>query len=232
MLSSRQMKPAGFSSSEMAFVFDMDGVIVHSMPLHTEAWEIYLRRYGIRADRATIDAKMHGKHNTEVVRAFFGENLDVEEVLAHGAEKEKLYRELMRPRLREFLVPGLTVFLSRFGNLRKALASNAEPANVEFVLDEAGLRPYFQVAISGQQVQRPKPDPAIYLLAAELLKVRPENCVVFEDSPTGIQAARGAGARVVGLTTTSPDLADCDLIIRDFLDSKLEAWLAQFPLAV
>lgn len=212
----------------MALVFDMDGVILHSTPLHNEAWRIYLDRHGIHADGATIEARMLGKHNSEVVRAFFGEGLTAEQIANHGSEKEKLYRELMRLRLEEFLVPGIAGFLRKCGGVPSAVASNAEPANVEFVLDGAGLRPYFQVIIDGQQVKRPKPDPEIYLLAAERLNVPPGNCIIFEDSGTGIRAAREAGARVVGLTTTAADLDGCDLTISDFLDPNLESWLAQF----
>ncbi len=206
----------------------MDGVIVHSTPVHTEAWQRYLRQHGIEVPREKIEAEMLGRHNDEIVRIFFGPEVPPEERFRHGAEKEKLYRELMRPRLEEHLVPGVREFLARNASLPLALASNAEPANVEFILEESGLRPCFRVVLDGHQVERPKPDPEIYILAARLLHVEPADCIVFEDSETGVRAAKSAGATVVGLTTTTGRLPGCDLVIRDFRDPKLAEWLAAF----
>jgi len=112
------------------------------------------------------------------------------------------------------------------------LATNAEPANVDFILDRGGLRTYFQVAVDGHQVQHPKPHPEIYLRAAEFLRVAPRNCIVFEDSFSGVEAARAAGARIVGLRTTHQDLPGTDLAIDDFRGVELEAWLrTQVPAA-
>ena len=222
------MGEAPLAPEGTALIFDMDGVIVHSTPLHTEAWQRYLRRHGIDVPREKIEAEMLGRHNDEIVEIFFGPGLPREERFRHGAEKEKLYRELMRPRLEEYLVPGVRQFLARNAARPLALASNAEPANVEFILAESGLRPYFRVVLDGHQVENPKPDPEIYLLAARLLHVRPADCIVFEDSETGVRAAKSAGAAVVGLTTTTDRLADCDLVIADFRDPQLAEWLAAF----
>ena len=102
-----------------------------------------------------------------------------------------------------------------------------EPANIDFVLDEFGLRPYFKVAVNGHQVDRPKPFPDIYLKAAELLGLEPRECIVFEDSPTGAQAGIAAGMRVVGVETTPTDFQGVSLCIKDFNDPKLEVWLAR-----
>ncbi len=208
-------------------IFDMDGVLVHSTPVHNLAWQAYLRRHGIEADLATIEAAMLGKHNDDIVRTFFGDGLDAGEVARHGAGKEVIYRELMHPRLREHLVPGVAAFLERHRDVPMALATNAEPANVEFILDGSGLRRYFRVVVNAQQIERPKPAPDIYLRAAELLGWPAAQCVVFEDSAVGVEAARAAGARVVGLTTTTQELSNCDLLIADFLDLRLESWLAR-----
>jgi len=170
---------------------------------------------------------MHGRHNDEIVRDFFGEGLSDEEVFAHGAAKEELFRELMRPRLMEHLVAGIAGFLQRHQERRLGLATNAESANASFVLEGSGLRSCFRAIVNGHQVTRPKPFPDIYLRASELLGVRPQNCVIFEDSDTGVEAARAAGAHVVGVTTTSPDLTGVDLRIDNFLNPRLEPWLEQ-----
>ena len=208
-----------------AFLFDMDGVIIDSTPLHNQAWQLYLRRHEIDRGFTAIQANMLGKHNDDIVRTFFGEGLPPEVAIQHGLDKEKLYRELMAPRLMDQLVPGVAAFIAEYGSTPKAVATNAEPANVDFVLDRSGLRPHFEVVVDGGQIARPKPDPEVFLRAAEQLGVSPVDCVVFEDSATGIRAGRTAGARVVGLTTTSPALEGCDLTIANFLDPRLTEWL-------
>ena len=215
----------------MAMILDMDGVIIDSNPLHVEAWKIYNLRFGLDVGTAVED-RMYGRRNDEIVREFFGERLSPEKVAAHGAAKEQLYRELASPGLAEAMVPGVREFLERHVGMPVGLATNAEPANVDFVVDGGGLRPYFRIVIDGHQVRDPKPHPEIYLLAARLLSVEPRNCVVFEDSCSGIQAARAAGARVVGVKTTHSELPDTDLAIDDFLSPELPPWLrAQIPRA-
>jgi beta-phosphoglucomutase-like phosphatase (HAD superfamily) len=109
--------------------------------------------------------------------------------------------------------------------LNIGLATNGEPANVDLVLNGANIRKYFKAIVSGHDVERPKPYPDIYLKAAGMLGLKPENCIVFEDSLTGIEAARAAGMRVAGLTTTFSKLSNVDLAIPDFLDPNLEPWL-------
>lgn len=208
-----------------AFIFDMDGVIVDSNPLHRIAWAEYNARHGIPTTEA-MQQRMYGKRNDEIVRDFFGEHLSAEEVFAHGAAKEALYREMLKPRMEATLVPGLRAFLERHRGMPMALGTNAEPANVEFVLREAGLSQYFRVVVDGHQVENGKPHPEVYLRASDLLGIAPEFCVVFEDSATGVQAGRAAGMRVVGIGTTHDELPGVSLHIADFNDPSLERWLA------
>ena len=193
------------------------------MPLHTEVWRVYMERAGKPV--ADIAARIHGKRNDELVVDFFGAGLSPEEIFQHGAAKEALYREMMGARLRFLLVPGVVEFLERHKPVPKAVGSNAEPANVNFVIDGADLRRHFQAIVDGMQVERPKPYPDIYLRAADLLKRDVRDCVVFEDSPPGVEAGRAAGARVVGVETHGP-LDGVDFRIRDFEDPGLDAWLA------
>jgi beta-phosphoglucomutase-like phosphatase (HAD superfamily) len=107
-----------------------------------------------------------------------------------------------------------------------AVGSNAEPANLEFVLREAGLSHYFQAVVDGHQVRHGKPHPEVYLVAAERLGIAPANAVVFEDSATGVEAGLAAGMRVVGIGTTHDELPGVSLHIEDFNDPALEVWLA------
>jgi HAD superfamily hydrolase (TIGR01509 family) len=207
----------------LALVFDLDGVIVDSMPMHIEAWRVYLERLGVLNN--DFENQMHGGRNAEIVRALIGAHLPPDEVFRHGAEKERLFREMMLPQLEQRLVPGIRGFLERTNGTPRAVASNAEPANIDFVLDGAGIRRYFSAVVDGQQVRRPKPWPDVYLRAARLLRVPPENCIIFEDSPTGIAAARAAGGRVAGIATHTTNLPDVDVQVRDFRDPVLPPWL-------
>ena len=202
----------------------MDGVIVDSNRWHRVAWAEYNRRHGIETDEA-MQQRMYGKRNDDIVRDFFGDHLSDAEVHDHGAAKERLYREMIRPALNEALVPGVREFLVRHRSEPIGMASNAEPENIEFLVEEAALRPYFRVLVDGHQVANPKPHPDIYLRAAELLGVPPADCIVFEDSLPGVEAARAARMAVVGLTTTHHVLPGVDLAIRDFTSPALEPWL-------
>lgn len=209
----------------LALIFDLDGVVVDSMPLHTLAWQRYLERLGV--SRGDVADQMHGRRNDEIVREFLGPDLAGELVLEHGAAKERLFRELMGSNLEKSLVPGVAGFLSRTAGLPVALATNAEPANVAFVLDGVHLRQWFPVIVDGSQVQRAKPAPEVYLTAAARLGVAPRNCIVFEDSEVGVAAARAAGMRAVGILTHASNLASVDFEVRDFLQPELEQWLTR-----
>jgi beta-phosphoglucomutase family hydrolase len=205
-------------------IFDMDGVMVDSNPIHREAWAAFNRRYGVETTE-DMHRRMYGRRNDDIVRDFFGADLPPEEVIVRGAAKEEIYRELIGERLEEALVPGLRDFLERYRAAAMAVATNAEPANVDFLLDRAGLRPYFRAVVDGHQVTHPKPHPEIYLRAADLLGVPPANCIVFEDSETGVAAAQAAGARVIGICTTDGNLPGTNFSVDNFLSRKLDAWL-------
>ena len=169
---------------------------------------------------------MHGKRNPELVHDFIGTDLEDDTVLRHGAAKEQMFRDmLLAADVNQYRMPGLLDFLERHKELPKAVGSNAEPANIEFVLDRFGLRRFFSVTVDGFEVQRPKPFPDIYLKAAERLGIAPGKCIVFEDSPPGVEAALSAGMRVVGVETTPTAFHGVELRIKDYLDPQLEPWL-------
>ena len=125
------------------------------MPMHLAAWETYLERLGIW--HTDFGPKMHGRRNDDIVGEFIGGALSPEQIFAHGAAKEALFREMMSADLERHILPGLKEFLDSVHGTPIGLATNAEPANVNFVLDGAGLKTYFQVIVDGHQVERPKP---------------------------------------------------------------------------
>ena len=132
----------------------------------------------------------------------------------------------MGGRIESFLVPGLRKFLESYRDAPMAVASNGERENVALILDGSGLRGYFRIALDGHQVQNPKPHPEIYLRAAKGLGVPPSNCIVLEDSHSGVAAARAAGMRVIGLRTTHGYLPGTDLNVDNFMSGDLTEWLA------
>ena len=207
-----------------ALIFDMDGVLVDSNPMHREAWARFNLRYGLETTPG-MHQRMYGRRNDQIIRDFFGDGLTEEEVAARGRAKEVLYREMMAGRVEELLVPGLRRFLERCRDVPLAVATNAQPENVNFVLDEARLRPYFRAVVDGHQVANPKPYPDIYIRTAELLGVDPARCLVFEDSPSGVAAAVAANMRVIGLRTTYVYLPGTCLTVDNFLSGDLEEWV-------
>jgi HAD superfamily hydrolase (TIGR01509 family) len=182
------------------------------------------RRYGLETTE-DMHQRMYGKRNDQIVRDFFGEAISLAEVDLRGRAKEQLYREMMAGRAEEFLVPGLRDFLQRHRDLPMAVASNAEPENVAFILDELRLRPFFRVVVDGHQVINPKPHPDVYLRAAELLHMDPADCVVFEDSHSGAAAGVAAGMRVIGLRTTFDNLPGTLFTTDNFQNGVLDSWL-------
>ncbi len=217
--------PAGSLDPCLALIFDMDGVVIDSNPAHRESWAAFNRRYGLETTEA-MQHRMYGKRNDEIIRDYFGDGLSSEEVARRGAAKERLYRETIAGRVEQMLVPGLKPFLREHQGSAMALATNAEPENVALVLDQGGIRPYFRVIVDGHQVRKPKPDPEIYQLAAHRLGATAANCIVFEDSNSGVQAARAAGMRIAGLLTTEDNLLNVNICVNNFLSENLRAWLA------
>ena len=209
----------------LALIFDMDGVIIDSSAVHREAWTAFTRRFGVEMTEE-MHQRTYGWRNDAIVREFFGSDLSPEEVAARGAAKEELYREMAGRRLEELLVPGLRLFLERYRGTPMGLASNAERANIDLILDRAGLRSYFQVVVDGQQVTHAKPHPEIYQRTAQELNTPAADCIVFEDSYSGVEAARAAGMRIVMLRTTDDNLPGSNITVDNFRSGTLSSWLA------
>ncbi|UFH55990.1 HAD family phosphatase [Spirosoma sp. KNUC1025] len=190
-----------------AVIFDMDGVIVDTNPHHRTAWREYYQRNGKLLSDDDFVQYVSGKHNNDIVAHLFaGQTLETSEVLRLAREKEALFRELYRPVITP--VAGLVEFLKALkeAGILTAVATSAPVENLDFVVDALNIRPYFDALLNESMVNHPKPDPEIYQKAMAILGVEPAESVIFEDSMTGIQAAKASGASVVGMATTqSPD---------------------------
>lgn len=209
----------------LGLIFDMDGVILHSNPVHLQAWGRYLEAKGFPSD-ALQPEKMYGKRNDQILSTLFP-LATREEIAEQSNEKEIIYRELMGPQIEDHLTLGLRDILEANRDRPIGLGTNAERANADFVLDLAGIRPYFQTQVDGWMVENPKPSPDIYLRVAQDLGLAPRNCIIFEDSYSGVSAGLAAGARVVGVTSTHEDFPQLDLHIADFTHLSLADWLSR-----
>ncbi len=207
-----------------AAIFDLDGTVVDNMSLHAEAFAVFVERHGLPPLTPADRAKTDGRRNSEIFPLLFGREMSREEWLAYEHEKEGLYREVSRGRLR--VVPGLPALLARLRahDIAVALATSAPGPNVVHTLGEIGLADAFPTIVRGDQVAMGKPAPDVFIEAGRQLAVAAAHCVVFEDAPMGITAARAAGMPVVAVTTTfTADqfaaLDDTpDLVVRDFDD--------------
>ena len=200
-------------------IFDMDGVLVDNKDVHIEAFLIFCRRYGLDTDTERL-MPLFGMGNDDIMTALFGRPLPAEDVDRYSKEKEKIYREIFAERIAP--TPGLVDLLKglKERGIKIAVGSSGMRANVDFVLEKCGIKEYFDAVADGDQVTKAKPDPEVFLLAASLMGLPNEECLVFEDSFAGVAAARAAGSPVIALATTFPRERhdDYDMIIDDFTD--------------
>ena len=205
------------AAKAFAVIFDLDGVIVDNMGYHKRAWEIFIKKHN--PGLAMEDFSRHfGRTNRDLVPLVFGRTLSEEEVAVYGEEKEALYRRLYAEHIAP--LPGLLNFLRELKekHVRAVIATSAPKKNLDLVLDGLGIRPWFDALVDASEVEKGKPDPEIYLKAAQKVGRAPEVCIVFEDSRAGIQAGLNAGMKVVGVATTLPPekLSGTHLVISDF----------------
>jgi beta-phosphoglucomutase family hydrolase len=187
---------------EIAFIFDMDGTIVDSMPTHVHSWIQALGEYGHHTTADDLHRNNWG-NVYDVVRSIMGAELEQEQVTRIAERKETIFRETFKPEMR--LIPGLNSFLTdtEHHGIPMALATNAGWDNINFVLDGLSIRKYFQTIVSGVDVQNAKPHPEMFVLAASRLNTPESACIVFEDSANGVQAASAAGMQVILVKTFS-----------------------------
>lgn len=186
-----------------AFLFDMDGTMVDSMPWHARSWVAFAREVGLPPPDAGFFRRTTGLTGVEVMREFFGER-PAAELRARVERKEAIYRELFGPAFREVRGFGAFADAARGAGVKVACATAGDADNIAFVLDHLGRRGFFDAVVGAHDVLRGKPHPDLFLLAAQRMGVDPALCLVFEDAPHGIEAARRAGMRAVAITTTLP----------------------------
>jgi len=209
-----------------AVLFDMDGVLVNTNPFHRRAWHRFCREMGKRVTEQELREKVFGWRTEEGIINLWGESLDPGKVSSLAARKEEIYRGIIRGNIRP--VRGLKEFVAllRQRGTAMALATSAYHENVELLLDELAITDYFSLRVLASEVGRGKPDPGVFLVAAQRLGVEAPDCLVIEDSLSGVTAARRAGMLCAALTTTHRAaelrLAGADVVCRDFAGGALK----------
>jgi beta-phosphoglucomutase len=172
------------------------------MALHAEAFRVFAERHGLAPLDAALRGRLDGKRNSDIFPILFARDLSAEEQRRFADEKEGLYRELSRGCLRP--LPGLERLLAALERrgLPVAVATSAPTENVPHTLGELGLHRRLTRVVQSDSVPRGKPYPDVFVAAARLIEVAPEDCLAFEDAPAGIRAARAAGMTCVAITTS------------------------------
>jgi HAD superfamily hydrolase (TIGR01509 family) len=175
-----------------AFLFDLNGTMINDMPYHIEAWYKKLIALGSNISLEQTKHQCYGK-NDELLERVFPGKFTLEEKLKIGNEKEAVYRMEFKPNLQ--LMDGLDHFLLKASqqNIQMAIGSAAIDENIAFVIDNLNIRHYFNAIVSANQVVKSKPHPETFLKCAEALNISQKDCLVFEDTPKGVECALNAG---------------------------------------
>jgi len=209
------------------FLFDLNGTIVDDMHYHNQAWfDILTKDLKAELTWEQVKKEMYGKNSELMIRIFGPDKFTDEQMDQYSFEKEKRYQESYKPDLK--LIAGLDNFFDKAASrhIAMAIGSAAIRFNIDFVLDNLNIRRYFQAIVSADDVEKSKPHPETFLECARLLNLPPSECIVFEDAPKGVEAAKNAGMKAVAIMSAheAADFADYDNIlcfIRDYNDPQL-----------
>lgn len=211
-----------------ALLFDLDGTLTHTDAIHFQTWKQVLQPFGLEIDQAFYAQHFSGRLNEAIVADLLP-HLSVEAGRDLSWEKEAEFRRQATGQLRPLM--GLRELLEWADGqcLRQAVVTNAPVENAEFMLQELGLASQFQTVVIAEQLERGKPDPLPYQTGLERLGVSAEAAIAFEDSPSGIRSAVGAGILTVGLATTHAAehlyANGAHLVIDNFADPRLDELL-------
>lgn len=212
-----------------AILFDLDGTLVNTDPIHFRLWQDMLLPYGLDIDRAFYNRRISGGTNDAILQDILPQ-LSAEERLEFADKKEALFRESGEQLER---LAGLNEILHWCQSLalKKAVVTNAPELNAIFMLDALGLTDTFPIVILGEEASAGKPDPAPYSLALERLEVKVEEAIAFEDSPSGVRSAVAAGVYTIGVASThDPEHlleVGAKRTIADFTEPWLWEWLEE-----
>lgn len=185
-----------------ALIFDMDGTMIDSMPFHAKSWVAFCERHGIAIDVAELLRRTTGRNGLECMRELFQREMQEEEGLRLIHEKETIYRELFSPVFVE--VAGFRAFAAQAAarGLKLGVGTAGDRHNIAFAMERLRMEPAPHAVVGGDEGLPGKPEPAIFLEAARRIGALAADCIVFEDAPFGIEAARRAGMRAVAVCSS------------------------------
>ena len=208
--------------SKRTILWDMDGVIADSYYFHFAAWQETFAQRGIEFTKEDF-IKLFGARNDFIVGTVIGRGLPERDIKIIVQDKEENFRRKVTGKIKPF--PGVIRLLNAIkkGNFKLGLISSTPKENIDLVLSELNLKDIFDCVVYGEEVSESKPSPEIYLLATKKLEVMPNDCVVIEDSPLGVKAAKAAGMRCLAITNTHPrqKLEEADRIVDSLEDVDL-----------
>jgi beta-phosphoglucomutase len=205
-------------------VFDLDGVIVDSHPLHKRAWRAFLASVGKEISESDLDFILEGRRRQDILIHFLGELSDVE-IQEYGSKKDAFFRQAsadLEP------ISGSVALIKQLdkAGLRIALATSASRRRTWWTLEQLKVADYFKVVVTGDDVLQSKPDPSIYRLAATRLSISPESLCAVEDSVCGVRSAKAAGLCCLGLAVEENihrlTLAGADRVFPNLVDISIE----------
>ncbi|AOW09399.1 HAD family hydrolase [Flavobacterium gilvum] len=209
---------------QQCVIFDMDGVICHTNPDHAIAFKAFFDKYEIPHSEQEFEEHMYGKHNGYIMSHFFKRPISGEELRQLEDEKESMFREIYKDKVET--IPHYLEFLEELKshNFKTAVGTSAPRANLDLIVKALQIEDKMDSMMASEDVKTHKPNPEVYLKSAERVGVAPSDCVVFEDSFSGVSAALNAGMKVVGVLSshTKEQLPPCDFYINDYSEVNVE----------
>lgn len=206
-----------------AIIFDMDGVICHTNPFHSIAFQYFFKKRNLNPSQAEYQEHMYGKNNGYILSHFLGRKIEGDELMILEDEKESLFREIYKSEVDP--ISGFMEFfkLLKSNDFLTAVATSAPRANLDLIIGTLGIGSQMQSQLASEDVSKHKPDPEVYLKSAAKLGVDSSECLVFEDSFSGASAGLNAGMKVVGVLSshTKEELPSCDLYIENYQNLDL-----------
>ena len=214
-------------------IFDMDGVLADTGPIHFESWVKMASEINVEFTREFFE-ETFGQQSVTITRKLLGDKVDDEELVKRAYLKEHYYREMVKDKLEP--LPGVIELIKTLKDkkFKLSVGSSGPPENVELLLNSLQVKKYFDVIITADDVSNSKPAPDVFLIAAKRLQINPKNCLVIEDAPVGIEAAIRAKMKSIGITTTHDknDLKSADLIVNDLSFISIEEILKLLNLEI
>jgi beta-phosphoglucomutase family hydrolase len=203
-------------NSKYCIIFDMDGVLADTGPIHFESWVKLGKEIGVGFTKEFFK-QTFGQQSPTITRRLVGVGVDQKLIEKWANLKEQYYREMVQNKLKP--LPGAIELIKSLKSkgFKLAVGSSGPPENVDLLLISLKIKDYFDAVITADDVEKGKPEPDVFLMVSNVLNIKPKDCIVIEDAPVGIEAAKRAGMKSIALTTThdKEELQAAQIIMKD-----------------